>query len=391
MKLSGINYKTFKKQIISRPYLKKLDILFRYVFSIIPLLHVYLTRLFREPDRPSNFILFVNGGIGDCAMVIPLAVKLNKYSNVIVIIPSHSEALFSIYAPKVKTFVYNGPMGVSNLVFSIRRLVSRNSVFVFTSSIAEIYAFYLAIGAPKAYGLIGNNKYLRSIGLGLRSKVTPSLPKVEIFLEIGITLINVFYGIAESTQISQLTPSSSPRGSYVVISPSKTTEWPAGRWQPDRFSSLADYLIMNFGLKIVFVGGEKDISSVDKIIKNCRHSAFIENLCGATSLVDLSELLSKAALVVSNDSGIMHMAALAATPCIAIFSFSDPNVYSWQGYTYAVFNKEYSCMPCVSFGEAPVDNYPFECPYDSRCDKVIQIQDVVDCINSLRKEGSVKF
>jgi ADP-heptose:LPS heptosyltransferase len=81
------------------------------------------------------------------------------------------------------------------------------------------------------------------------------------------------------------------------------------RWLPQRFAEVADRLAAS-GIRIVLTGSPDEAEVVQAVHQAMRMPAL--NLCGKTDLGGLAALLAQARLVVSNDTGISHVAELAA-------------------------------------------------------------------------------
>jgi ADP-heptose:LPS heptosyltransferase len=109
---------------------------------------------------------------------------------------------------------------------------------------------------------------------------------------------------------------------YVVIHPGASV--PERRWPADRFAGVADTLATQ-GLSIVLTGSEDEIPITSEVRSVMRAPAI--DLTGRTTLGTLAALLSDAALLVSNDTGVMHVADAVGTPLVAV-SF-DPEYWRW--------------------------------------------------------------
>ena len=103
----------------------------------------------------------------------------------------------------------------------------------------------------------------------------------------------------------------------VVFSP--CSRHAAKNWPVKRFIELGKQL----NAQIVLVGAPDDME-VCTTIENALPEGAATNLCGTTSLLELGGILQRADLVVTVDSGPMHMASAAGTPCLAIFGPTDP-------------------------------------------------------------------
>ncbi len=93
----------------------------------------------------------------------------------------------------------------------------------------------------------------------------------------------------------------------------------AKNWPAKRFVELGEQL----NAQIVLVGAPDDLEICTRIENKLPEGA-ATNLCGKTSLLELGGVLQRADLVVTVDSGPMHMASAAGTPCLAIFGPTDP-------------------------------------------------------------------
>ncbi|MDF7825286.1 glycosyltransferase family 9 protein [Pontiellaceae bacterium B12227] len=93
----------------------------------------------------------------------------------------------------------------------------------------------------------------------------------------------------------------------------------AKNWPWKRFVELGEQL----ECQIILVGAPDDAETCEKIENKLPEGAAV-NLCGKTSLLELGGVLQRADLVVTVDSGPMHMASATGTPCLAIFGPTDP-------------------------------------------------------------------
>jgi len=104
-----------------------------------------------------------------------------------------------------------------------------------------------------------------------------------------------------------------PEG-YAVINPGAA--WPNKRWPPDRFGALAAEIRARIGMRslVLWGPGEEDIASL--VIGASRGAA---ELSPRTSIVDLFAIARRAKLMVSGDTGPLHIAAAVGTPIVALF------------------------------------------------------------------------
>ena len=131
--------------------------------------------------------------------------------------------------------------------------------------------------------------------------------------------------------------------SYAVLAPG-ASYGPAKRWNPERFAAVATHLATRFGLTSILVGTQEDVAAAAETERMA--GGFVRNLTRATNLSALTGLLGGARLVVSNDSGVMHLGAALGRPTVAVFGSTSP-VWSaadapWVRNLYAA----YPCSPC---------------------------------------------
>lgn len=118
----------------------------------------------------------------------------------------------------------------------------------------------------------------------------------------------------------------------------------AKRWPAEHFAALAGR-VLAAGAQVWLFGSAHDKSIGDAIASRCDAQG-IANLCGRTSLADAVDLLSLAAVVVSNDSGLMHVGAALDRPLVALYGSSSPGYTPPLAPQARVLNLELPCSPC---------------------------------------------
>ena len=128
---------------------------------------------------------------------------------------------------------------------------------------------------------------------------------------------------------------------------------PAKRWPVAYFAQLAQQIHAP-GSSVWLIGSAKDKEVGDKIV--ALGNGDCQNLCGATDLADAMVLLSCADVVVSNDSGLMHLAAALDRPMLALYGSSSPEFTPPLSSQSQVLKLDLPCSPCFK-RECPLGHF----------------------------------
>lgn len=151
---------------------------------------------------------------------------------------------------------------------------------------------------------------------------------------------------------------------------------PAKRWPASCFAEVARQKIQQ-GWQVWLFGSDKDKDSAKQI--NQQTSGHCLDFTGRTSLAEAVDLLSLGDAVVTNDSGLMHVAAALDKKIIAIYGSSDPGFTPPLNTQARVLSLNLDCAPCFK-RECPL--YPPEHIDHHKCLTGIQSKQVLDLLNS---------
>ena len=144
-------------------------------------------------------------------------------------------------------------------------------------------------------------------------------------------------------------------------------------WYPDGFGELGRRLVQKRNASILLFGAEGERATAKGILDFIKEG--VVDLTGKTSLLQLAALLERCQVLVTNDTGTLHVATAVGTPVVAIFGPTNPGATGPWGEGHAVVKREVPCSPCLER----------VCPTDHACMRKISVEDVEKAVgNRLR-------
>ncbi len=145
----------------------------------------------------------------------------------------------------------------------------------------------------------------------------------------------------------------------------------AKQWFPERYGKLAEKIGKELGARLLIFGsaGDKEVG-----LGVCQHSGIpLINLTGLTTLSEAMALIARCRLFITNDSGLMHVAAALHTPLIALFGSTNSQRTGPRGELCRVISKPLSCAPCMKS----------ECPERRQCMEQISVDEVFEEVRKI--------
>lgn len=210
------------------------------------------------------------------------------------------------------------------------------------------FLVFLSRGGRK----IGYDSYQELSGFFYREKIKEDMHKhaVDRYLDFltylgvddGKPEFKIATGEKNKEKIQRLLAEDHVRGPFIVINP--VAYWETKLWDDERFAALCDRLGEEYPLLPVILTGQHS-PSLEKIRSLC-HRSDVVNWEEKTTLKDLAELYQRAALLITTDSGPMHLAAAVGTPVVALFGPTNPLRTGPYGSGHVVIQEPLSCVPC---------------------------------------------
>jgi heptosyltransferase-2 len=140
----------------------------------------------------------------------------------------------------------------------------------------------------------------------------------------------------------------------------------AKRWFPDRYAAVADALAKRYDARIIIFGSSNDVRVAEEVTAKMASRPVV--LTGRTTLGELMALIKKCRLLITNDSGPMHLAAALDVPQLAIFGSTSEIATGPLSTRAVVIKHPVDCNPC----------FLRECTTDFRCMKGVSVERVLE-------------
>lgn len=314
-----------------------------------------------------KILIIAPSWVGDCMLMQPMLHRLlQRYpgARIDVLAPPWTEKLLR-HMPEVHDVIIN-PFPHGDFEFSARRRLGMqlrseqyNKAIVLPNSWKSALIPFFA-NIPMRTGYIGEMRYgLLNDARKLNKKQLPLM--VERFVQLAeaplsentLPLTPPQLTVTETERQQALAKYDLALDKPVAVFCPGAEYGPAKRWPAHYYAELAQ-LLRAQGYAVWLIGSPKDKEVADKIValgnEPCR------NLCGVTDLAEAIALLSYADVVVSNDSGLMHIAAALNRPMAAIFGSSSPQFTPPLSDQAQILKLDLPCSPCFK-RECPLGHF----------------------------------
>jgi heptosyltransferase-2 len=283
--------------------------------------------------------------IGDAIMTTPAvrAIRKNFPDAQISILTKPWVAPVFLNSPYVDNLLIYDEAGKHKGMVGKMRLAKELKQYSFDAAILLQNAFEAALitffaGIPCR---IGYNTDVRGFLLTHSVSCTPQIKKIHQTGYLDLVVNNK----SQKRAVEILKEHGISRTNRLVgINPSATFG-PAKQWFPERYAALSDKIHEIFGARILLFGGPKDRELGRRISQMMQHP--LVDLCGKTRLEEAIALISMCNLFITNDSGLMHVAAALDIPLIAIFGSTNPVTTGPRSKRSKIVRVPIDCSPCL--------------------------------------------
>jgi len=248
-------------------------------------------------------------------------------------------------------------------LFEILKLIQRlrKNRFHLVVNLYRIYSWRGSITMGLLFGLLKSTTKVghdhKGFGIFLNKKAPANIYKDRHFTDAMMDIALLAGGVPDDKGIEVFWDESSenkwrhliskhinPQKRRIAINPG--ADKPNKRWNPENYALVANRLMERFDVEIILFGGPGEENIANEL--QGRIEKDVTNLAGQLTLNDLVYIISQCDLLITNDSGPMHVAAALKTPLVAIFGPETP-VHT-RPYTstdlYRIAFQEVNCRPC---------------------------------------------
>ena len=322
------------------------------------------------PTRFAKILYIRPGGIGDAVLLLPSIITLKHFipgAEIDILAETRNCAIFSLCPEINRVILYASP---TQLLLILRK---KYDVVIDAEQWHRLSAVIARLtGAPMIIGYSTNERKrlfthpivyshddyeMNSFFRLLTPLMGKTNDEVKVpFLSIpseALESVRLLLNSLRSTKVVALFPGASIR---------------ERKWGSHKFRETATRLSAK-GYSVVVIGGKEEISDVEEIVSGL---AYAVNFCGKTSLVETAAILKESVLLITGDSGIMHIAYGLGTPTVSLFGPGIEKKWAPRGENVTVINKHLPCSPCTKFGYTP------RCDKGAECMKQITVDEVYE-------------
>jgi heptosyltransferase-2 len=343
------------------------------------------------------FRILVRGAnwLGDAAMTIPAVQAIARGrpdARVCVLAPAHLADLWRVVPGVSEVLPIEKGQGVFGVGRTIRRAGPFDAALVLPNSLRSALEVYLG-KVPRRVGYAGHRRrwLLNQVvneppdtskpAAADGSRSHQSLRYAHLAQAIGAVEVSLYgEGPSEKAVPWGRPAEGDAPGGWIDLALCPGAEYgPTKRWLPERFAEAAKRVAGEQPVRWVLVGVAKDQPYGEIIEKELGERC--ENLIGKTTLMELMTTLRRCRLLLTNDTGTMHLAAWLGVPTAAIFGSTDPILTGPLAppERVRILRHQVECSPC----------FLRECPLDLRCMKAVTAEEVAAATLALIATSSV--
>jgi heptosyltransferase II len=322
--------------------------------------------------KPFRILIRSSNWLGDSVISMPAvrAIKAGRPDAHITIVAPEKIASAWKLVSEVNEIICLKNRSLLGAVRLIRQQQPFDVAILFPNSLRATLEIWLA-RVPRRVGYRGHcRRWLLNQVIPERSGAGPIEHQVFHYLRI----VREVGGPSDFFEVRRSLAPARPKDTIKKIGLCPGAEYgPAKRWFPERFAEVATAVLARRPVQWILFGtsGDAEIGATIQalVATNCI------NRIGKTTLNELIAELSECDLLLTNDTGTMHLATILDVPVVAVFGSTEPDLTGPLASPCHVIRHQVECSPC----------FLRECPIDFRCMKAVTIEEVVQSVLSLLK------
>ncbi len=320
--------------------------------------------------QPFRIVIRASNWLGDAVMSVPAvrAIKRGRIdARVTILTPTKLADFWKRVAEVDEVLTFDPDESVFAVAAKLRGKF--DAAIIFPNSLRTGLEPWLA-GIPRRVGYPGHyRRWLLDQPFVEKKKKQPEPPKHQVHHYLALAK---FIGAEITREDARLSaairnPQSAIRNPTIGLVPG-AEYGPAKRWLPDRFAEVVKSVEEGTKCEWKLFGVAKDREVADYILAAATPP--VTDLVGKTTLAELMDQLATCDLVLTNDTGTMHLAAFLGVPTVALFGSTEPALTGPLGAHHRVIRHHVPCSPC----------FLRECPLDFRCMDAIKVDEVVAAV-----------
>ena len=332
---------------------------------------VYLPSNVSPKDlKPFRILIRASNWLGDAAISAP-AIRAIKYgrpdAHITVAAPLKIASIWRLI-PEVDAIVPLKGRSLLAAVGSIRREPRFDVAILFPNSLRVALEAWLA-GVPRRVGYRGHSRsWLLNQVVAESSRLGPPEHQAFHYLHIAHEL-GARADLRDLVHVNAVGHVDLSRAKIALCPGAEYG--PAKRWLPERFAETAKAVADQSPVQWILFGTKSDALIGEQISQALGDSCV--NRIGQTTLDQLIDELRECRLLLTNDTGTMHLASLLGVPVVAIFGSTDPRLTGPLGSGHTILRHQVECSPC----------FLRTCPIDFRCMKAVGVEEVTQAVLSI--------
>ncbi|MEY2500058.1 MAG: heptosyltransferase [Verrucomicrobiota bacterium] len=319
--------------------------------------------------KPFRILIRAANWLGDSIISVPAvrAIKAGRPdAHITVAAPAKIASVWKL-VPEVDEVLALPSRSLFSIVNAIRRRASFDVAILFPNSVRTALEVWLA-GVPRRVGFPGHRRrWLLNQVVDEEQRRGPVQHQVYRYLrmarEIG--------GPDAAPEVRKFLPRMKTNGAPAKLGLCPGAEYgPAKRWLPERFAEVALRIAEQRPVQWILFGTAADQERGAAIAAALGERCV--NRIGQTTLDELASQLGECALLLTNDTGTMHLATLVGVPVVAVFGSTEPRLTGPLGTGHEIIRRQVECSPC----------FLRECPIDFRCMKAVNVEEVAAAVSA---------